>query len=175
MPAIGWEALPLLASYRFASSLANSPVLTVPAVDLLQVQFNVEGYSGSAIASLRFNGSTTITEYSSSYTTFSTAAPGVPVNTSGTFGGFKLGGNAVTVQRSGLVTIKNNNSTSHGITCQSQTHASTAGPPVSSFGSGMYISGSANQITTIQLIIDTGSITMPAGTSLAIFGMTPSS
>lgn len=174
MPAVGWESLPLLATAKFTSSLANSAVLTIPACDLLQVQFNVEGYSGSAIASLRFNGDTTITAYSSSYTTFSTAAPSTPVNTNGTFGGFKLGGNAVTVQRSGLVTIKNNNSTSHGITCQSQTHAATAGPPVSSWGSGMYITGSAAQITSVQLIIDTGSITMPAGTSLAIFGMTPS-
>jgi hypothetical protein len=173
MPPIGWESLPLLGSYKFPSSLANSPVLTIPPAELLQIQFNIEGYSGSAIASLRFNGDTTVGNYSSSYTTFSTAAPATPVNTLGTFGGFKLGGNAVTVQRSGLVTIKNNSSTSHGITCQSQTHAAANAAPVSSFGSGIFITSGAAQITSVQLILDTGSITMPAGTSLAIFGMNP--
>lgn len=171
MPAIGPGGLPLLASQVFTAAAQTSNVLTIPACNILQIQFNIEGYSGSAIASLRFNGDTTAGNYSSSYTSFSTAAPAAPTNVLGTFAGFKLGQNAVTAQRSGLVTIKNNSSTSHGITCQSQTHAAANTAPVTSLGSGVYVTASAAQITSVQLIVDTASITMPAGTSLYVFGM----
>lgn len=166
----GPRGFELLATHKFTAASATSPVLTIPAREMLQIQFNIEGYSGSAIASLRFNGDTTVGNYSSSYSVLTSTTL---TNTLGTFAGFKLGQNAVTAQRSGLVTIKNFLSTSHGITCQSQTHAAATAAPVSSVGSGVYVTAAAAQITSVQLILDTGSITMPAGTSLAIFGCNP--
>lgn len=171
MPAIGWESLPLLASYRFGSAAASSSVLTIPACELLQIQFNIESYSGGGgIAALRFNGSTTITEYSSEYITWSTAAPTV-TNVLGTFGGFKLGANSVTVQRSGFLTIKNAvGSTSHLITCQSLTHAAATAASVQSAGGGKFTG--AGQITSVQMLVDTA-VNLGASSSFAVFGMNP--
>jgi hypothetical protein len=169
-PLVGMDKI---ANFRFGSSLTTSGVLTFAAYELLQVQFNIEGYSGSAIASLRFNGDTTVTNYASEYLTWSTAAPTVS-NVLGTFGGFKLGANGVTVQRSGLLTIKNNSSVSHLITCASLTHGGGGtSVDVQSSGGGKYVTGTAGQITSIELITDVNGITMPAGTSLAVFGYNP--
>lgn len=172
MPAIAWEALPLLGMYRFGSAAATSSVITIPAVELLQIQFNIEGYgSGGGIAAFRFNADSTAANYASEYITWSTAAPTV-VNALATFAGFKTGANSVTVQRSGLMTIKNNSSTSHLITCQSLTHAAASAASVQSTGGGKYVTGGAAQITSVQMLVDTG-VTLSAGTSFAIFGMTP--
>lgn len=169
MPAITWEALPLLARTQFSG--ASSAVLTIPAVELLQIQFNIEGYSGGGgIAMFRFNGDTTVTNYSSEYITWSTAAPTV-VNVLGTVGGFKTGANSVTVQRSGFMTIKNTaGSTSHLITCASLTHAGATTASVQSSGGGKYVA--SGQITSIQMLVDTG-VNLSAGTSFAVYGMTP--
>jgi hypothetical protein len=165
-------SMPELLSYRFTSSLSASPVFTIPPCELLQIQFNIEGYSGSGIAAFRFNGDTTAGNYASEYLTWSTAAPTV-TNFLGTFAGFKLGANAVTVARSGFLTIKNYASASHLITCQSLTYGgggTTA--DVQSMGGGKYTG--AAQITQVQLLLDpVGSVTMPAGTSFAVFGTNP--
>jgi hypothetical protein len=170
MPFIEQGGMDLLGSHKYTSSVSSSPVISIPPMEMLQIQFNVEGYgSGGGIASLRFNADSTAGNYSSSYSVLTSTTL---TNTLGTFAGFKLGQNSVTVQRSGLVTIKNFLSTSHGITCQSQTHAAATSAPVSSVGAGMYVTGGATQITSVQLIVDTG-VTMPAGTSFAIFGCNP--
>jgi hypothetical protein len=165
---------PVVAEYRFASALSNSPVIAFGAYEMLQIQFNVEGYSGSGIAAFRFNGDTTAGNYASEFITWSTAAPTV-TNFLGTFAGFKLGANAVTVARSGFLTIKNFTSASRLITCQSLTHqgAGTVAD-VQSVGGGKYVG--ASQITSIQMLVDpVGSITMPAGTGFVVSGYTPGS
>lgn len=173
MPAVAWEALPLLGMYKFGTAAASSSVITIPAVDLLQIQFNIEGYSGGGgIAMFKFNADATAANYSSEYITWSTAAPTV-TNVLGTVAGFKTGANSVTVQRSGLMTIKNNSSTSHIITCQSLTHAAASAASVQSTGGGKYITAGAAQITSVQMLVDTA-VNLSAGTSFAIFGMTPS-
>lgn len=169
MPVFAPPGMPLLASYRFTASSGTSNVLNIPACEILDIRFNIVGYSGGGgIASLRFNGDTTIGNYSSSYSPLTSTTK---TNTLGTFGGAKLGQNSVTVQRSGQVTIYNVSGTSHLWTCVSTTHAATSGAPVTSIGSGVWTS--SGQITSVQLIVDTGGITMPAGTSLAIYGQNP--
>jgi hypothetical protein len=164
--------MPELLSYRFASALTQSPVFTIPACELLQIQFNIEGYSGSGIAAFRFNGDATAGNYASEYLTWSTAAPTVS-NILGTFAGFRTGANAVTVARSGFLTTKNYPSSSHLITCQSLTSGGGGtAADTQSIGGGKYTG--AAQITSILLVIDpSGSITMPAGTSFAVFGTNP--
>ena len=162
----------VVASYRFGSSLSNSPVISFGAYEMLQIQFNIEGYSGSGIAAFRFNGDATAGNYASEYLTWSTAAPTV-TNFLGSFAGFKTGANAVTVARSGFMTIKNFTSSSRLITCQSLTHQG-GGTVVDtqSMGGGKYTG--ASQITSVQLLVDpVGSITMPAGTSFVVLGYNP--
>jgi hypothetical protein len=172
MPAINLAPqMVLLGSYEFPSAAATSPVLTIPACDLLQIQFNIEGYSGGGgIAAFRFNGDTTVTNYATEYLTWSTAAPTV-ANVLGTFGGFKTGANSVTVARSGFLTIKNFSSTSHLITCQSITHngAGTVADTQSTGGGKFLGSG---QITSVQMIVDTA-VNVLTGTSFAVFGFNP--
>ena len=123
---------------------------------------------GGAIASLRFNGDTTTGNYSSSYSPLTSTTK---TNTLGTFAGAKLGQNGVTGRRSGQVTIYNVSGTMHPWTCVSTTEAAANTQPVTSVGSGVWTG--SGQITSIQLIVDTNGITMPAGTGLVIYGQNP--
>jgi hypothetical protein len=159
-----------LGAVRFTASAQSSAILTIPPYEILTVYFNITGYSGSAIASLRFNNDSTASRYSSSYSPLTSTTK---TNTLGTFAGAKLGQNAVTVERSGQIIIYNYLDTTHIWICTSTTQASATSAPVTSVGSGNYVSSSAAQITQIQMITDTSGITMPAGTGFVVYGDTP--
>ena len=164
-PGAAWTDL---GSYRFTGDLTQSPVLTFPAMEMLQVQFNITGYSANAIASLRFNGDTAVGNYNSSYSTLTSTTL---TNTLGTQSMFRLGQNGVRNQRSGLVTIYNYSGSAHPITCQSITQSAGTTAPVLSIGGGNW--NGTGQITSMQLITDVSGTTMPAGTSFAIIGLNP--
>lgn len=172
MPKFGQlSGMPELASYKFPANATTSAVLTIPACEMLQIQFNITGYTGTAIASLRFNGDSATTNYNGGYINASTAAPGTPTS-QGAVGMFKLGANAVLGQRSGLVTIYNYLGTAHLITSQSVTVSTGATVPVISVGGGNYNSSTSTQITSVQMVVDT-SASVTTGTSFVIFGMNP--
>ena len=159
-----------LVTYTYPAAAAASPLFTFPAYSMLWVTFCIEGYGGSAIAALRFNNDSTAGNYASQWTQFSTAAPAAPTNTLGTFAGIKLGQNAVGNQRNGWLQIKNNSTTQHICNGQSQTAAAATAAAVISLGGGRYVTSAASQITSLQLITDTGA-TISAGSTLNVFGL----
>jgi hypothetical protein len=164
-------AMSRLGSTRFSGSSQTSSVVTIPSGwEVLNIYFNVTGYSGSGIASLRFNGDSTASHYSSSYFIGTSTTK---TNSLATFAGAKLGQNAVTVERNGQIVIYNLNDTNHLWVCTSTTQASASTAPVTSCGSGNWVSTSATYITSIQMVVDTSGITMPAGTGFVVYGDTP--
>ena len=157
--------------YTYPAASATSPLFTFPAYSILWITFCIEGYGGSAIASLRFNNDSTAGNYASQWSQFSTAAPSAPTNTLGTFAGIKLGQNAVGNQRNGWLEVKNNSTTQHICNGQSQTAAAATAAAVISFGGGRYVTSGATVITSLQMITDTGA-TISAGSTLNVYGLT---
>lgn len=164
------ERMEYLGSIKLGSAAASSSVLSIAAREMLLIQFNIPGYGGSDIASLRFNGDTGA-NYNSSYITWTTAAPGAPTNTLSTTM-FRLGANAVGNQRSGQVTVYNVLGTQHIVTCMSATQSASGTAPATSVGSGNWNSASSAQITSIQMLTP-GGATMSAGSEFVVFGINP--
>jgi hypothetical protein len=167
-----------LGTIRMASAAATSSVLTIPPYEMLFFQFNLPGYGGSDIISLRFNGDTGTT-YTTNYVVQSTTLTTTPASPAITTGQtmLRLGGNAVAnLGRSGQGSIYNVSGQQHLVTCTSITAgsltASTPAPTISA-GGGVWASAATTQITSIQLATPGGQ-TMLAGTSFAVWGLTPS-
>lgn len=163
----GWDKL---AATKLAVDTATF-TLTFPARELLEVHFNITGYSSSDIMSMRFNGDTGA-RYNHSYLQSSTAAP-TSVN-SGTTAQtlLRLGANAVTGARHGSAQIQNVNATSHPVTVQSMTASAATAAPTMSLGGGTWTAAAATQITSITFL-NTGSPQFLAGTSVVVFGVNP--
>lgn len=162
----------LLGEQVYASASTTSNLFTFDPYPMLYVSFCIEGYSGSAIASLRFNNDTTAGNYASSWSLMTdTATFGVPTNTKGTLAMIKLGQNAVNNQRGGFLQIKNNNTQQHIIEGMSQTASSATGTTAGSIGFCRYVTGSASRITSMQMVVDVAGVTLSAGTSISIYGL----
>lgn len=166
-PNPGWE---LLGRDKFASSLAAGAVVPIEARDMLMIVVRVLGYSGADIASLRFNGDTGANYRSRSE---SVAAGGVTFTdapqASATLA--RLHPTTTTLQRVSQHIISNNLGTSKLGTISALTGSgSAATQSVNEWGGFEWVNTTA-QITSVQLLTAGGSITMPAGTGMAIFGM----
>lgn len=158
-----------LGGLELSGSAVTTGVLTIPAYDLLRLSVRVTGYSGSDIASLRFNADAGA-NYWSRYV--SAAAGGVTwTNTASVSQAlarlFALG---TTLQRSAIVLITNNTTTSKVGAVQGQTSSGAAGTtPVIECGGFEWVNTAA-QITSIEMRTAGGSITMPAGTGFSVEG-----
>jgi hypothetical protein len=169
MPLVNPLGYEFLGSYKFASSLQTSPAITIAPRDLLLIQVRVTGYSGSDIASLRFNGDSGTNYWSRS---ISVAAGGTTMtnaqNASATLA--RLHPTGTTQQRSSLHAVTNFATKSKVGTISAQTSSGSAATiPELEFGGFEWVNTTA-QITSVTLLTAGGSITMPAGTGFAVFG-----
>lgn len=167
VPATG--GMEFLGSTVLTGNAVTTGALTIAARDLLMVEVRVTGYSGADIAGLRFNGDTGA-NYWSRY--INSVAGGTVLtnnqNVSQTLA--RMFALTTTLQRSAIVNITNNLSTSKVGVVNGQTStgaAATAGAV--EFGGFEWVNTAA-QITSIEMRTAGGAITMPAGTGFAVWG-----
>jgi hypothetical protein len=169
MTLINPQSWDFLTSFTFGSSLQTSGAISFDARDELWVVSRVTGYSGSDIASFRFNGDTSTNYWSRSisFAAASTTATNAEF-ASATLA--RLHPTATTLQRSSSHLISNIATKSKVGTIQAQTGSGSAATiPVIEFGGFEWVNTSA-QITSITMLTAGGSITMAAGTGFAVFG-----
>ena len=158
-----------LASTVLTSAAQTTGAISFDARDLLLVQVRVTGYSGSDIASFRFNTDTGA-NYWSRYISAATGAVTLTnaQNTSQSLA--RLFAAGTTLQRSALVNITNNAGTSKVGRVEGQTSSGAAATaPVIEWGGFEWINTSA-QITSITMLTAGGSITLGIGSGFAVFG-----
>ncbi|GEM_PF-3853222 len=182
---VGWAAYTALGGFKQAtansgawvdlgglvlgSAAVTTGVLTIPAYDLLRVSVRVTGYSGSDIASLRFNADAGANYWSR----YLSAAAGVAtltnnVNVSQTLA--RLFAVGITLQRSGVFLITNRAATSKVGCSMGQDGSGAAGTSAGlSFGGFEWVNTAA-QITSIEMRTAGGSITLSAGSGFAVEG-----
>jgi hypothetical protein len=172
MPLITPNDMEYLGSIRLNGSAATTGVLAIPARERLTIHCNIAGYSGGDIASLRFNGDAGANYWDRH---ISYAAGGVtPVNAQNVSTTLiRLAAATATVHRMAVVDVINIASLSKvcSMTVQTATQ-SAANAGILDIGSGEWVNTSA-QITSVEMRTAGGSITMPAGTSITVFGVNP--
>lgn len=145
--------------------------------DILQIVCAITGYAGNDIARLRFNGITTVANYTQRFGYFSTAAAATlatQADNGATNGAILLGQSAVTTARIAVVTINNHvQSTAKPMTVTTVT-ASSSGTtelnPVVLYSAGQFIAAAATtQITSVVMLTPTSN--MNIGTGFVVFGM----
>lgn len=164
--ASGWTDL---GGLELSGSAVTTGALSFAAYDLLRISVRVTGYSGSDIASFRFNGDSGA-NYWSRY--ISAAAGGVTLtnaqNVSQTLA--RCFAVATTLQRSGTFLVINNSATSKVGCAAAQTSSGAAATaPVIEWGGFEWVNTSA-QITSIELRTAGGANTMTAGTGFSVEG-----
>lgn len=161
-----------LGSTILGSAAQTTAAVTFPARDLLLVQVMVTSYSGSDIASLRFNGDTTAaTTYSSRYLSSAAAATVFTNTTSQSTNCARLFSQGTTMGRSALVAITNPASTfKYGAVSSSWTAAGATAATSPPIDIGNWFWTTAAQITSMVMVTAGGTITMGAGTGFAVFG-----
>lgn len=157
-----------------ASAQTTASVAWTGSYDLLLVQVTVTSYSGSDIASLRFNGDAgTATTYSTRYLSSAAAATTFATNSSNQSASLaRLFSQGTTLGRSALVAISNSSTAGvfkYGAVSSSWVGAgatAATAPPID-IGNFFY---TGNQITSMLLLTAGGTVTMGAGTGFAVFG-----
>jgi hypothetical protein len=159
-----------LGSTVLAGSAVTTGALTIEPRDLLCLLVRVTGYSGSDIASLRFNGDSGTNYWSkgasaaAATTAFTVAAAQVSQTLARLFAA------GTTLGRSGIVSITNFATTEKigAVSGATGSGAAATGGTLetNSFG---WVNTTA-QITSIELRTAGGSITMPAGTGFQVYG-----
>jgi hypothetical protein len=152
-----------------ASATSLGTISNIPAYDMLAVMVMITGYSGSDIASLRFNGDTAA-NYSSRYISYATNS------TTGT-NNFTSGatlirlGIATNKGRSAFALINNPATVSKVVSVHTQigSGAATTEYLVTTEGGGEW-NNTSSQINSIQVLTAGGSVTMNAGSGFAVFG-----
>lgn len=149
-------------------------VLTIPARDMLLVLMRVTGYSGTDIASLRFNADSTVGNYTSSFVTATSAtAPPVlaRVNNAGTLGHIPAGSTGITTGRVAQYVISNFATTRKVATIQQGAEqTTTAAGTIDIFGFGEWLNTAA-QITSIEMRTSGGTNTLSAGSGFEVYGI----
>ena len=162
-----------LGSLTLAGSAVTTGVLTIPARDLLFVLCRVTGYSNTDIASLRFNADSTVTNYTSSFITGTSAtAPPVlaRVNNAGTLGHIPIASTAIVVGRTSMISISNFATTRKVCKISSadeQTSATAATIDINGYGEWL---NTAAQITSIEMRTSGGTNTLNAGSGFIVYG-----
>lgn len=161
-----------LGSLKLGGSAVTTGVLTIPARDVLLVICRVTGYSGTDIASLRFNADSTITNYTSSFITGTSASPPVlaRVNNVGTLGHIPIASTGITVGRTAIISISNFATTRK--VCKidsSDEQTSTTAGTIDINGYGEWLNTAA-QITSIEMRTSGGSNTLNAGSGFVVYG-----
>jgi hypothetical protein len=161
-----------LGSTILGSSAQTTALVAFPARDVLLVQVTVTSYSGSDIASLRFNGDTTAAAtYSSRYLSSAAAATVFTNQTNQSTNCARLFSQGTTMGRSALVAVSNSATAvfKYGAVSSSWTAAgatAATSPPID-IGNWFY---TGSQITSMVMVTAGGTITMGAGTGFAVFG-----
>jgi hypothetical protein len=172
---VNWLDMERLGSIRLSSSAVTTGVLTIPAREQLFLLINIAGYSGSDIASLRFNGDTG-SNYWSRHLTWAASTVTATDNVNISQSLLRLAGNTTTQGRSVSCSIMNLATVSKAVGISHiQTNtgsAGTTGGGLLNIGGGEWVNTSA-QITSIEMRTAGGSITMPAGTGFTVFGCNP--
>jgi hypothetical protein len=168
--ALGLLAEEWLNGFEWTGNAVSSGVLTIEPRKILRCAVNIGGYSGGDIASLRFNGDSG-SNYWDRHITWA-AGGTTAVNTQNISTQLvRLAGNAVTQGRVVQVVIMNVASITKpvGISHLQTLTGSAATAGVLDIGGGEWVNTSA-QITSIEMRTAGGSITMPAGTRIDIYG-----
>lgn len=172
MPLLVANDMEFLGSLRLSASAITTGVLQIPARERLSIHCNIAGYSGGDIASLRFNGDTGANYWDRHITFAAAGAAGTNVQTASTTL-MRLAGNAVTQNRMVVVDVLNVLNVSKVCCMTVQTGSGAAATiPVLDIGGGEWVNTTA-QITSVEMRTAGGSITMPAGTSISVFGINP--
>lgn len=178
MPLLIANDMEFLGSLRLSSAAVSTGVLSIPARERLTVHCNVAGYSGTDIASLRFNGDTG-TNYWDRHIVWNAAATAATIPTGGATAQnlsttlIRLAGNGVTTAQMVVVDIINILGVSKAVCMTVQTASGAAGTGgVLDIGGGEWVNTTA-QITSVEMRTAGGTITMPAGTSISVFGINP--
>jgi len=165
----GWGEY--LGGFRFNSSLTTSGRISIVARDTIWVHFNIAGYGGSDIASLRFNGDTG-NNYQTRFLTVAIASVTFTnVNTLST-GFLRLAGLAGTMRRAGSVQIMNISNVNK--VCKIETWddnvTGVGTETVAEVCGGGFWANTSAQITDIEMTT-AGGATLPAGSGFAVFGL----
>lgn len=163
-----------IGSIQLASAAVTTGALQIPACSILIVVATVTGYSGSDIASLRFNADSTIANYGSTWKTQTNAAP--PVNAqvanNGSLGHITLGSAGITTGRIVTVTITNLSGLRKFMHMESAIESTTTTEGTADIkGWGEY-TVTAGQITSIEMRTSGGANTLNAGSGFIVYGDT---
>lgn len=166
-PSSGWT---FLGGLELTSAAVSTGVLNIAAFDMLRVSVRVTGYSGTDIASFRFNADSGANYWSRS---ISVAAGGTTltnnINVSQTLA--RLFSTASTLQRSGMFLITNNSATSKVGSAMTQDGSGAAGTgAIVDFGGFEWVNTTA-QITSIEMRTAGGTNTLSAGSGFSVEGI----
>lgn len=161
-----------IGSAVLGSAAVTTGAIALPARDILIVVPRITGYSGSDIASLRFNADSTAANYTSSFVTASSGSPPTlaRVNNAGTLGHIPLASTGITLGRIAMCTISNFATTRKVVKIiELDEQSSTAAATIDIAGGGVWLNTAA-QITSIEMRTSGGSITMNAGSGFVVYG-----
>lgn len=161
-----------LGSVVLGSAAVTTGAITIPARDILIVVPRITGYSGSDIASLRFNADSTVTNYTSSFINATSASPPVlaRVNNAGTLGHIPLASTGITLGRMGIASISNLAGARKVVQLSvNDEQSATTAATTDIWGFGEWLNTAA-QITSIEMRTSGGSITMNAGSGFVVYG-----
>lgn len=173
---VGFE---FLGSLRMPAAGVSTGVLQIPPRERLMILCNIAGYSGNDIASLRFNGDAGA-NYNWRYITTAAvpATQGAAQQMNAAWSAaaatlLQLAGVGVTQGRTVTVDVMNILNIPKACAVTDYTFSGVAATPGSLiYGGGEWVNTTA-QITSVEMRTAGGSITMPAGTSIACFGLNP--
>ena len=166
----------LLGKTVLTVAAATTSIITIPARDMLLIQYRVTGYSGADIAAFRFGGTAGSVDTAANYwDRHLTSARGATTFTntqtaSSTM--LRVAASTSTRQRTGLVTVTNLQGVSK--LCGYLTGALTSTGAAATVG-GLDIGGgewinTTQQIVSVQML-DAGANNLNIGTGFAVFGM----
>lgn len=158
-----------LGSVSLASAAITTGVVAIDARDLLLIQVRVTGYSAGDIASFRFNADTGA-NYWSRYISAAAGATTTANNQNVSQALARLFALAVTTQRSALVALTNNATTSKVGMVYGQTSTGAAATAGTVEYGGFEWVNTTNQISSIEMRTAGGSATLSTGSGFAVFG-----
>ena len=164
----------LLGKTVLAAAAATTAIVTIPARDMLLIQYRVTGYSGADIASFRFGGTAGAVDTAANYwnRSVTSVAGGVVLvnnqNVSATL--IRVAGLTSTLQRTGCMTVNNLATVSKVCKIETQTSTGAAGTAGGmDWGGGEWVN-TTQQIVSVQML-DAGANNLNAGSGFAVFGM----